>query len=98
MKLNESNVANILTEFFKTKLSIILNGFRRVRTSKLSFYRFWPGFRLFEAGVRVGSKFGFGERTWVQVSLKFELSSLKLIIFGFDPILRPNSPGPLMDP
>ena len=33
-------------------------------------------FRLFE-GVWVCSKFGFGRRTWVQVSSKFDLSSSK---------------------
>ena len=32
--------------------------------------------RLF-GGVQKGSKFGFGGQTWVQVSLKFDLSSLK---------------------
>ena len=33
-------------------------------------------FRLF-GGVRVGLKFGFGGRTWVLVSLNFDLSSSK---------------------
>ena len=40
---------------------------------------FWPKWIEVQAfgGVRMGSKFGFGGWTWVQMSLKFDLSILK---------------------
>ena len=51
--------------------------------SKLALSENWPissktgsKFGLF-GGIRVGLKFSFGGRTWVQVSSKFDLSSLK---------------------
>ena len=41
----------------------------------------------------MGSMFGFGGQTWVRVSSKFDLSSSKFVIFGFDQTQNTN-PNP----